>query len=991
MTTAAYHSLFAAASQSAGSLDAFISANLNLIGTEARLPALARFLALPPAEQSRPSNLMRITDILESLSGKDRVFVSSHALINLEGANVVDTRISNVGRDLSGRDYIVEALETGLPFVSPVEFSSRDGKAFIYFSAPVYDKDEKAVGVLRVRYGAAVLQQVAVRDAGLAGPLSFPILVDDNDLILAYGAVSHLGASDLVFKFVRTLSPERMETMRAARRVPPVQARLPFSSPGLREGLKRAGSPEPFFSTRTAAHRNSLLAGAVARMKTRPWSVVFLQPFDVFLAPVKHQTRRMLLLALAITGVVAGCAMGTAAVLAGPIKRLTSVAWEVAEGNLGAKARIETGGEIGTLAETFNMMTDKLEHTMEGLRESEERYRMLVNEANDMIYRLDPDGRFTFCNPIAVKITGYSEQELIGKRFSELVRPDYRQETDRFFGLLSAGKIDDTYHEFPEITKDGEEIWIGQNIRLTTEGGKIVGVHAVARDITDRKTAEKERLRLVTIVEQAAESIMVTDREGTIQYVNPAFERLTGYSRGEAVGRNLGILKSGVHGDQFYRDMWDTLIRGDVWRGQLVNRKKNGELFQEDATISPVKDELGNVVNYVAVKRDVTDQVMLEKQLRQAQKMESIGTLAGGIAHDFNNILQVVLGYADIMIMNKNRRSHDLRQLEAIRKAAKDGAELVKGLLTFSRQVESKRRPVDLNQQLRRIRRILERTIPKMIDIKLSLADDLSTVSADPLQVEQVLMNLAVNSHHAMPGGGRLAVKTENITLDEEYCRNNLNVNPGDYVLLEISDTGHGIEKGVKENIFEPFFTTKEAGEGTGLGLSIVYGIVKNHGGHITCDSRPGRGTTFKIYLPAIEGKSAPDIAVTTGDTPAIGTETILLADDEERIRNTVEHVLTCSGYTVISADNGKQGLEIYRERKDEIDLVILDLIMPDMGGEQCLEEILKLDPAAKVIIASGYSTRGATKEVTERGARGFIAKPFDAGELLRVVRGILD
>jgi len=520
--------------------------------------------------------------------------------------------------------------------------------------------------------------------------------------------------------------------------------------------------------------------------------------------------------------------------------------------------------------------------------------------------------------------------------------------------------------------------------------GNVKQVIEYGLDVTERKRAEEERLRLATAIEQSAESIVITDKDGTIQYVNPAFANTSGYSREEAVGRNPRILKSGKQDRGFYEEMWTTLTNGRVWTGRLINKKNDGTLYEEDATISPIKDESGEILSYVAAKRDVTHQVLLENQLRQAQKMEAIGTLAGGIAHDFNNLLQIILGYADMLLLDQDKTQRAHERLLTVRKAVMDGRDLVKGLLTFGRKVETNPRPVDLNHEVRRVQKLLYRAIPKMIKIELVMAEDLKTVNADSGQIEQVLLNLAVNSQHAMPEGGRLTIETGNVTLDEEYCRTHLDVEPGEYVLLTISDTGHGMEKGVVDHIFEPFFTTKKPGEGTGLGLSMVFGIVKSHRGYIACYSEPRTGTTFKIYLPAMDTETEPDHETTLETLPG-GTETILLVDDEKRMLDLGAEMLSSFGYHVVTAENGYEALDLYGNKKDEIRLVILDMIMPRMGGKECLEKLLKTDPEIKVLIASGYSANGPTKEAVEAGARGFIQKPFDAKQILHTVRTVLD
>jgi two-component system, cell cycle sensor histidine kinase and response regulator CckA len=325
-----------------------------------------------------------------------------------------------------------------------------------------------------------------------------------------------------------------------------------------------------------------------------------------------------------------------------------------------------------------------------------------------------------------------------------------------------------------------------------------------------------------------------------------------------------------------------------------------------------------------------------------------------------------------------------------ILQAAKNGAELVQRLLTFSRKVEPKPIPLNLNRRIVQVEKLLKRTIPKMIDIQMHLSDDLAEINADPIQMEQVLMNLAVNARDAMPNGGKFVLETGNVTLDDEYCKAHVGPSPGDYVSLTVSDTGHGMDKETVEHIFEPFYTTKELGRGTGLGLAMVYGIVSQHGGFIRCYSEVGRGTTFTVYFPAIQSLVGPGVE-TSAVMPAFGTETILLVDDEAFVRDLGERMLSKVGYTILTAANGIDALDLYRKEGKQIDLVILDLIMPKMGGEGCLKELLKIDPDVKILIASGYAADTAPGTPLELGARGFVSKPFRFKELLGQVRKVLD
>ncbi len=345
-----------------------------------------------------------------------------------------------------------------------------------------------------------------------------------------------------------------------------------------------------------------------------------------------------------------------------------------------------------------------------------------------------------------------------------------------------------------------------------------------------------------------------------------------------------------------------------------------------------------------------------------------------------------------MLLMDKERDNPDFDKLTQIESSAQRASELTQQLLTFSRKVESKLRPVNINQEIKQVEKLLKRTIPRMIDIELHLEENIKVINADPAQLEQVLMNLGVNARDAMPDGGKFVVETENVILDEEYCKTHLGAVSGEHVLLSFSDTGCGMDKETVEHIFEPFYTTKETGKGTGLGLAMVYGIVKSHDGYIMCYSEPGKGTTFKIYFPAIEESVVSGgLSVDREKEMQGGNETILLVDDEKAILDMGKNMLERFGYTVIKAESGEKAIEIYKAQKERIDLVILDLGMPGMGGHKCLKELLKIDSHVKVIIASGYSEIGKVKETVESGASGFIGKPYQLADMLKKVREALE
>ncbi|MBU1741703.1 MAG: response regulator, partial [Proteobacteria bacterium] len=498
------------------------------------------------------------------------------------------------------------------------------------------------------------------------------------------------------------------------------------------------------------------------------------------------------------------------------------------------------------------------------------------------------------------------------------------------------------------------------------------------------------------VVENANEAIVIYQDE------RPQFFNARALAIFGCIEEEFGSLSffSTVHQDDRYlvSQRYYRRFRGE--KGPQLNEfrvfDKSGDVKWLQASMVVVDWEGRSAI--LAIMNDVTESIKarleinkLQDQLSQSQKMEAIGTLAGGVAHDFNNILQAISGYVQLLLVKRDESDADYGALSEIDASVERAGQLIRQLLTFSRRIERALEPVDLNQEVLHACQFLERTIPKMILIENRLAGDLKQVSADKTQINQILMNLGSNASHAMPEGGRLVIETGNIHLDEFHCRANPDLEPGEYVFLRVSDNGHGIEEATIKHIFEPFFTTKGLGQGTGLGLATVYGIVTAHSGHVTCQSQVGQGTSFAIYLPAIETqphKRAEEAGLEAEHLG--GSETILLVDDERAILDAAEEMLHHYGYQTITASSGEEALDKYRTKGALIDVVILDLGMPGMGGQSCLKKILEFDPAARVIIASGYSAEGQIEEVIQSGAMDFIGKPYRLAELLRKIRGVL-
>lgn len=505
-----------------------------------------------------------------------------------------------------------------------------------------------------------------------------------------------------------------------------------------------------------------------------------------------------------------------------------------------------------------------------------------------------------------------------------------------------------------------------------------------------RQMSEEMLHKLRRVVEQSPDPVMITDRSCVLEYINPAFEALTGYSRDEVIGQTLGILKSEQQAGELYEEMWDTVLSGKTFHGIVMNRKKDGETFILEKSITPLRNAAGEITHYISTGRDITDQRRLESQLQQAQKMDAIGRLAGGVAHDFNNLLMVISAYAELTLESLPAEHPSRAKLDEIINASSRAAELTKQLLAFGRKQMQSLQLLDLNTVLAQIGRMLPRLIGEDIQLLFVPGQNLGKVRADPVQIEQVVMNLAANARDAMPGGGKLTIETSNVRLDETYVQRHSIVPPGDYVLLAVADSGMGIPQEHLAHIFEPFYTTKEEGKGTGLGLATVYGIVKQNGGFIWVYSEPRLGTTFKIYLPTAQSTIA-DVASAAGaqDSPQ-GCETLLLAEDEAAVRESTRDFLIQRGYTVLEAANGEDALRVSREYCGPIDLMITDVVMPKMSGPNLAEHLLAERPYMKVLFVSGYAEntvlRHGTIDVTAR----LLQKPFGLNTLARKIREVL-
>lgn len=656
---------------------------------------------------------------------------------------------------------------------------------------------------------------------------------------------------------------------------------------------------------------------------------------------------------------------------------------------------VRTGDELPYAVVTSFTDVTRRKEAENALYRSEQRFRSLVEAIPDWIWETDVEGRYTYASPKVKDLLGFEPVEVLGKRPRDFMHPDDAQEFGvQLMGFASRGEPFSGFQN-RHVRKDGRvAVLETSGVPVFDDVGRFRGYRGIDRDVTTRKHDEEERARLNLALEQTADSIVITEPDGTIVYVNPAFERISGYAKAEVLGKNPRILKSEKHDLEFYQSLWGTISRGEVWSGHITNRRKDGSLYEEEMVISPVRDTSGVVLNYVAVKRDMTHELEMERRLRQSQKMESLGQLAGGIAHDFNNVLGVIQGGLALLKPRLTDPTH-VRYVEIGETAVNRGADVAKRLLTFSREGQLQLRPLALGDVVEELIRVLEHSLEKTIEIVTDIPSDLPIIQGDPGQLYQVLLNLCINARdailesHTSDGTGQITIAAS--TVSPETVRSIFKDAPApSYIRVSVSDTGIGMSEAVRSRIFEPFFTTKPTGKGTGLGLAVVYGIVKSHNGLIDVESTPGAGTTVHIYLVAFphEKLSAPK---EREEPVSGGSETVLVVEDEGALREIVSELLESYGYTVINAEDGIAGFEAFTENRERIKAVITDMGLPRLSGQDLFSRILEADPGARVILASGYLDPELKSRLFRQGAKAFIQKPYQPGEILRVIRGVLD
>jgi len=655
------------------------------------------------------------------------------------------------------------------------------------------------------------------------------------------------------------------------------------------------------------------------------------------------------------------------------------------------------GSEVHVLS-VVRDITERKRHE-EALKKSEEKYRRIVDTANEGIWEMEASHVTTFVNPKMAQMLGYSMEEMIGQRVEHFMFAEDLQDHETKMESRHRGKGDVYERRFRR--KDGTALWTRVSASpILDQMGSFTGSFAMLTDITERREMEEalrqseERFRFV--MEATNDGVWDWDMCADEVYRSPEFFKMLGY-RPEDFPLGLGGWKECIHPDDISKTLsaLDDFLSGRTDRYEVEFRMLHADgkpvrILSRGDIVARNND--GKPTRMVGTHTDVTERKKLEAQLVQSQKMQALGTLAAGIAHDFNNMLQVIMGYADLLLLEKKKGAPGYHELQRIVRTAEDARDLVQKIRVYSRQADIQPILLDLNNSIREIENQLRQTLPSSINIETHLTKNLSTINADPRLMNQMVMNLSANAAEAMPGGGLLIIETQNIMLDKDFCQRYPLLEPGLHALLTISDTGLGIASEHLDRLFDPFYSTKvrDYHKGTGLGLPFVQGIVELHKGFIDLSSKVGKGTTVKVYLPATKTPQAHE-AEEELPVPPGGTETILLVEDEEIVRNLCRDTLEQFGYKVLAVTDGQEALKVYQGEKENISLVILDIIMPRMDGRQCLPELLKLNPGARVLVSSGVAEEDVIKNLVSLGAKDSILKPFNLGDLLRKVREVLD
>ena len=655
------------------------------------------------------------------------------------------------------------------------------------------------------------------------------------------------------------------------------------------------------------------------------------------------------------------------------------------------KLKLDTQGAPVTMHGTIQDITER-KQAEEQLHQTSSMLAHILNSIPQSVMWKDRNCVFLGCNEVFARKEGLaSPEKIVGKTDFDFPWGAYEAKAY----IADDREVMETHRPKMHIVekhhqKDGTYIWVQTSkVPLTDSQGQVYGVLGVFEDISERKRAEATLRLQSSALQAAANAIVITDKKGVIQWVNVAFATLTGYSVEEAVGKTPSVLRSGKHDRAFYKSLWETVIAGKVWHGEIINRRKNGSLYTEEMTITPVKGSEGGITHFIAVKQDITHRKQIEEKLMQTERMESIGRLASGVAHDLNNILTPIVLSAEMLHAAEDLATRECL-VTSIEECAQRGASVVNQVLTFARGSKGERTRLQIPPLIKDMEKIVKETFPKNLTITSDIPSDLWPIKGDATQIHQVLLNLCINARDAMPEGGAIRFTAENAQIDENFAAMVPDAKAGDYAMLALTDTGTGIPQEIIPKIFDPFFTTKEVGKGTGLGLSTVMGIVRSHGGFVTVESAEGYGTTFKLFLPLATDDAAQPGKVQSKNMPQGKGATILVVDDESSIATSLSLVLGKNGYKVLTAADGTSALALFREHADKIKLVLTDVMMPEMDGVELVRVLKEINPQVKIIASTGHASEIHQAELQALGVTQTLHKPYDARKLLETLHETL-
>jgi PAS domain S-box-containing protein len=934
---------------------------------------------------------------LEKLLIHGQTMYSQFALLDTQGREQI--RLSRFYTYLPGElknqahSPAFQSALNGALYLSPVFISPDSGLLSVQMALPLKNPGNEIRGILSSEVNISLLwQEVSRIKIGQSG---YAYLVDVSGRFIAYQE-----PSEVLNRYGEDM-----------RRMPPVSA-----------FMSRQGEDAPKVYKYQGLKKESVI-GAYATIEGTNWAVIVEWPTREAYAAVTRMQWLLggfILLGVMVAG---GLAYLVSRRVVKPISALISAAQRIGGGKLDTEV-IKTHGqdEVGILARAFQQMQNKLkvlyqdlerqvtelQGMQKALQESEEHYRSIFENAVEGIFLSTPEGRYIRVNPALSRMYGYESPQAMIEEVYDIGKQLYihPEDRDRFISILNQKGTVEAF-EVEERRKDGSRLWVSINARaVRNDQGEVLFYEGMVEDFTARKEAQEAlraaHQRLYDIIEFLPDATFVIDGNKEVVTWNRACEEMTGISKAEMIGRGEYAYSLPFSGEKKPMLIDYCTMAPGVWveDSSTIRRKDNliySEFFASSlnqgqgaflaGVASPLFDHQGAVIGAIESLRDMSDLKRLESQVLQAKKMDSIGTLAGGIAHDFNNLLMSIQGNISLILLDVKPEAPHYELFKEMERQVANGADLTKQLLGFARGGQYEIKPTDLNEIINRTSTTFGRT-RKEISIHRKLDPDLWAVEVDRGQIEQVLLNLYINAWEAMPKGGDLYIETGNLTF-EKNCPLLQDSEPGQVVMISITDRGVGMDEETRERIFDPFFTTKEMGRGTGLGLASTYGIIKTHKGVIQVESAVNRGSTFTIYLPAstrkAEKESSPTAKLTSGQ------ETLLVIDDEDDVRKVTTAMLKALGYKVLMGAKGEEGIDLYQKHRQDIALVILDMIMPGMSGEAVFEALRNLNPEVKVILSTGYSLHYMTQDVFTAGCQGFIQKPFTLPSLSRKIREVLD